>query len=94
VLRLSERATVAFSMKRRAACRPARAGCARWMLVHAFKRALPAGPSSTPYSGRYRRPGRARVRRLQRGRHRLTAVATNAAGRSGNARRIRLTLRR
>jgi hypothetical protein len=90
-LRLSEPATVAFAVRRRAACRPTRTGCARWRLVHVFERGLAAGPSSIAYSGRYRRRGR--VRSLQPGRYRLRAVATNAAGRAGSARRIRLRVR-
>jgi len=60
--------------------------------VHAFKRSLAAGPSSIPYSGRYRRRGR--IRSLAPGRHRLSAVATNAAGRAGTPRRIGLAVRR
>ena len=91
-LQLSEPATVAFTMQRRAACKPARKRCTRWVFVHAFKRSLAAGPSSVPYSGRYRR--RAKVRRLTPGAYRMSAVATNAAGRMSAAKRIRLTVRR
>jgi hypothetical protein len=92
-LRLSEPAAVAFTLKRRVACKPARKRCARWVLVHAFKRDLAAGRGSVPYSGRYRRRG-GKVRRLKPGAYRMSAVATNAAGRASAASRIRLTVRR
>jgi hypothetical protein len=91
-LQLSEHATVAFAMQRRVACKPARKRCTRWVFVHAFKRSLAAGPSAVPYSGRYRR--RAKIRRLKPGAYRMSAVATNAAGRTSAAKRIRLTVRR
>jgi hypothetical protein len=91
-LRLSESATVVFTVQRRVACKPARRRCTRWVLVHAFKRSLAAGPSSVPYSGRYRRRGK--VRRLMPGAYRMSAVATNAASRTSAAKRIRLTVRR
>jgi hypothetical protein len=91
-LQLSEPATVAFAMQRRVACKPARKRCTRWVFVHAFKRSLAAGPSSVSYSGRYRRG--AKIRRLTPGVYRMSAVATNAAGRASAAKRIRLTVRR
>jgi hypothetical protein len=91
-LRLSEAATVAFTVQRRVACKPARRRCTGWVFVHAFKRSLAAGPGSVPYSGRYRRSGK--VRLLKPGAYRMSAVATNPAGRASAAKRIRLTVRR
>jgi len=87
-LRLSERAAVAFAIAKGVRC--GRKRCSRWASVHRFARDLAAGQSSLPYSGRYRRRGK--VRGLQPGRYRVTAVATNAAGRSSGAKRIRLTV--
>jgi hypothetical protein len=87
-LRLSEPATVTFVMAKGRSCKRAR--CAGWAARHRFARALPSGPSSLAYSGRHRRGGK--VRSLVSGRYRLTAVATNTAGRASDAKRIRLTV--
>jgi hypothetical protein len=87
-LRLSEPAAVAFTVAKGVRC--GRRRCARWASVHRFARDLTAGGSSLPYTGRYRRRGKARG--LEPGRYRVTAVATNAAGRSSGAKRIRLTV--
>jgi hypothetical protein len=88
-LRLSEAAAVTFAVAKGVRC--GRKRCARWASLHRFTRNLAAGQSSLAYSGRYRRRGT--VRSLRPGRHRLTAVATNAAGRASKASRIRLTVR-
>jgi hypothetical protein len=92
-LTLSEPATVAFTMERRASCGHARKkekGCARWVFVHAFRRNLHLGSSSLPYSGRYRRGGKAHS--LEPGSYRMSAVPTSAAGKTGAAASTRLTV--
>jgi hypothetical protein len=92
-LTLSETATVAFTMERSVPCRHARKqerGCARWVFVHTFKRNLHRGSSSLPYSGRYRRGGKAHS--LKPGSYRMSAVPTGATGKTGATAGTRLTV--
>jgi hypothetical protein len=92
-LMLSEPATVAFSAERSVPCRQARKqekGCAHWALVHTFRRNLHGGSSSLPYSGRYRRAGKAHS--LRPGSYRMSAVPTSATGKTGATASTRLTV--
>lgn len=92
-LTLSEPATVAFTMERSVPCRHARKqekGCARWVFVHTFRRNLHRGSSSLPYSGRYRRGGKAHS--LKPGSYRMSAVPTGATGKTGATAGTRLTV--
>jgi hypothetical protein len=92
-LTLSETATVAFTMERSVPCRHAHKkgkGCARWVFVHAFRRNLHGGSSSLPYSGRYRRGGKANS--LKPGSYRISAVPTSATGKTGATASTRLTV--
>jgi hypothetical protein len=79
-LSLSEAATVTFSIEQKAPCKlpPGAAKCPPSRRVHTFKRSLGAGPSTVPYSGRYRR-GR-RIRSLGPGLFQVTAVPTGRVG--------------
>jgi hypothetical protein len=46
-----------------------------------FSRSLHKGKNAIPYSGRYARPGQ-KPKNLKPGAYRMTAVATNAAGKA------------
>lgn len=84
-LNLSEAATVAFSIAAKPPCKAPKgaAKCPPPVTIHTFKRALPAGPSAVPYSGRYRK-GR-RIRTLSPGGYQLVA-SPSGNGRSGGSR--------
>jgi hypothetical protein len=80
-------------MERSVPCRHARKqekGCARWALVHTFRRNLHGGSSSLPYSGRYRRAGKAH--NLKPGSYRISAVPTSSTGKTGATASTRLTV--
>lgn len=92
-LSLSEAATVAFSFEKHTLCKSAGkkgAHCPKWVIVDPFKRKLQKGRNSVAYSGRYKRGGK--VQSLPPGQYRVTAVATDAAGASGNPSRITVTV--
>lgn len=82
-LTLSEAATVTFSVEQKAPCKLplGAAKCPPSHKVHTFKRSLGAGPSTIPYSGRYRK-GR-RIHTLGPGLFQVTAVPTGSTGRIG-----------
>jgi len=82
-LTLSEAATVTFSVEQKAPCKlpPGAAKCPPSRKVHTFKRSLAAGPSTIPYSGRYRKGHR--IHTLAPGLFKATAVPTGSTGRTG-----------
>jgi hypothetical protein len=81
-LTLSEAATVTFKLKASSSCRPAKARrCVKKPSMPPFSRSLHKGKNAIPYSGRYARPGQ-KPKNLKPGAYRMTAVATNAAGKA------------
>jgi hypothetical protein len=82
-LTLSEAATVTFRLKASSSCGPAKARrCAKKApSIPPFSRSLHQGTNSIPYSGRYGKPGK-KPKNLKPGAYRMTAVATNAAGKA------------
>jgi hypothetical protein len=86
---LSAPGTVAFEVEQKPACDPAHT-CPVYVAVQEFTRALPAGPSSLAYSGRYRQGGK--VRSLTPGRYRVTAVPRGTSGTEGAQRAAALAV--
>jgi len=81
-LTLSEAATVTFKLKASSSCSPAKARrCAKSPRIPSFSRSLHKGKNAIPYSGRYGKPGK-KPKNLKPGAYRMTAVATNAAGKA------------
>lgn len=92
MLSLSKAATVAFSVEK-AACLTAKGSklCRfTFLTLHTFKRNLPQGSSSVPYSGRYRKGGKTRA--LGPARFRITAIPSDATGLTGPPKRTFFTM--
>ena len=93
-LTLSEAATVTFKLKASPSCSPAKAGrCAKkspW--ISTFRRSLHKGANAIPYSGRYARPGQ-KPKNLKPGAYRMTAIATDLAGKASAPAQTSLVVR-
>jgi hypothetical protein len=92
-LTLSKAAIVAFAVEEKALCKSAKGGkkCPpTFRVLHTFKRSLPQGSSSVPYSGRYRKGGKTRA--LGPAGFRVTAVPTDATGLAGPPKRTSFTI--
>lgn len=92
-LTLSKAATVAFSIEEKALCKSAKGSkqCPpTFRTLHTFKRRLPLGQSTVPYSGRYRKGGK--IRTLGPASFRVTAVPTDATGLTGPLKRTSFTV--
>lgn len=67
--------------------------CTKTIVVHSFSRSMNTGPSSFPYSARYKDP-KARVGTLRPGPYRLTATPVDPAGNVGTTDALAFKIRR
>jgi hypothetical protein len=89
-LSLSKAATVSFSVEEKALCKGAKPCPPAFRALHTFKRRLPLGQSTIPYSGRYRKGGKTRT--LGPASFRVTAIPTDATGLTGPPKRASFTI--